>query len=155
MPSHSLFTLLTSSPLSTLLPKENEWIPTNHSDSRGSDQSRRSIPSVTHSTPDLSFRPILLTRNHFTDSIKNRRSLLLNPRKFNPSYPFTPSFIPKPTSNPSAIPRFHVSSLQLSSILLFLSISYWIMERLQHGVLQNIAKFLSLRNKAFPNQLIL
>ena len=82
-------------------------------------------------------------------SSENNRSRLLKPSKFNYSYSFHHFFILQRTSNPSAIPRFHVSSLQ------FLSISYWIMERLQHGVLQNIAKFLSLRNRLLPIQLIL
>ena len=88
-------------------------------------------------------------------SSENNRSRLLKPSKFNYSYSFHHFFILQRTSNPSAIPRFHVSSLQLSSFLQFLSISYWIMERLQHGVLQNIAKFLSLRNRLLPIQLIL
>ena len=52
-------------------------------------------------------------------SSENNRSRLLKPSKFNYSYSFHHFFILQRTSNPSAIPRFHVSSLQLSSFLLF------------------------------------
>lgn len=121
MLSHFLFTPLTFSSLSTLEPKENEWISLNHSDSRGNDQSPKSIRTIDTILQNSYLKPTLLTRSHFSKLVRKQslsppQTIQIRVILFIPSFLRSVTHI-KPLGN-STFPRFKPAIVFIPAILI-------------------------------------
>ena len=127
MLSHFLFTPLTFSFLPAFQPKENEWIPLNHSDSRGNGQSSYTIQIVETTLRNSYFEPIPLSRSHFSNRVRKQS---LSPFQTNQIrlFLFIQSFLHsathiKPLGN-STFPRFKPAIVFIPAILIHFSLDH-------------------------------